>query len=83
MTFNGDESELSIDVAYKQFRERLDGGGRALTMRCYEIIDPYTAQQIEVAAQRAEYGGDVFERWTEKARVNAGYGHFDLMRDPR
>lgn len=84
--FYGDESELSLDEqlerSYQRFKERVSGRLRDTVTECYAILDPATARQIEMAAQRAEFGAEYTE-WAEKARINAGYGRLDQIQDSR
>lgn len=64
----------TLDRINERFAEALSGRRRFSLGACYRIIDPGTAKQIELAAQRAHEGE---EEWAEKCRERAGYGGLD------
>lgn len=66
-----DDLDRELDRINERFFERLSGQTRFSIVACHKIIDPGTAKQIELAAQCAYWGEDI---WAERARERAGYG---------
>lgn len=64
----------TLDRINARLDEALSGRRRFSLGACYRAMDPGTAKQIDMAAQRAHWGED---EWAEKCRERAGYGGLD------